>query len=88
MPRRSSCGFREPARPYTPATLTCFAHAPSVGHGMRIRQAFAPDLLATLLVLIPALVPTVSLLAGPPLPILRDITREAGLNLVTICCPQ
>ena len=54
---------------YTPATLTCFAHAPSVGHGMRIRQAFAPDLLATLLVLIPALVPTVSLLAGPPLPI-------------------
>ena len=51
---------------------------------MRTRQALAPALLATLLFLIPALAPSL-LLSAQPLPILRDVTQEAGLNLVTTC---
>ena len=51
---------------------------------MWIRQALAPALQATLLGLMTTLAPSLLLLAQP-LPILRDVTREAGLNLVTTC---
>ena len=51
---------------------------------MWIRQALAPALQATLLGLMTTLAPSLLLLAQP-LPILRDVTPEAGLNLVTTC---
>ena len=50
---------------------------------MRIRQALAPALQATLLGLMINLGPSF-LLEAQLLPILRDVTREAGLKLVTI----
>ena len=51
---------------------------------MWIRPVLAAALQATLLGLMTTLAPPVFLLAQP-LPILRDVTRKAGLNLVTTC---
>ncbi len=55
-----------------------------LGRGMRIRQALAPALQPTLLGLI-ATMASSFLSLGQQLPILRDVTRKAGLNLVTTC---
>ena len=51
---------------------------------MRTRRDLAPALQTTLLGLFATLAPWFNLPAQP-LPILRDVTREAGLNLVTTC---
>ena len=51
---------------------------------MRTRRALAPALQATLLGLFATLEPSFRL-SAQPLPILRDVTQEAGLKLVTTC---